>query len=207
MPSSRFSIRDSYTVTDLEQVKVLADPLRLRILEAFCEERTTKQVADLIGEKPTKLYHHVDLLHRLGLIRPTRTKKNRGTLEKYYLAVAKTFRADSSVFSAAYGGAKPGAESLLRMVSNFFETTTAEMRALIESGAVVDEGGAAEDALKREAVLTYLEVRVTQQQADALGERLRAIVEELAAGEEAKGEDLLRYRLTLAYFPLAPRRD
>src|SRR5262245_59394709 len=132
--SPRLPIPDSYTVTDLERVKVLADPLRLRILEAFCEERTTKQVADKLGEKPTKLYHHVDLLDRVGFIQLTRTKKNRGTLEKYYLAVAKTFRVDSSVFSAAGAGSRPEIDSLQQVISNFFEATAAEMRTLIEHG-------------------------------------------------------------------------
>ena len=71
-------------LTDLEQMKVLADPLRIRILESLAiDERTTKQVADLLGEKPTKLYHHVEALERVGLIRMTRTRQNRGTLEKY----------------------------------------------------------------------------------------------------------------------------
>jgi DNA-binding transcriptional ArsR family regulator len=195
----RLPIQDSYTVADLEQVKVLADPLRLRILEAFCEERTTKQVADRLGEKPTKLYHHVDLLDRLGLIQLMRTKKNRGTLEKYYLAVAKTFRVDSTVFSRADTGPSPKAESLQAMVSHVFETTAAEMRGLI-AGATAAEAG---EALEREeAMLTYLDLRVTKQQADDLRERLRATIAELTSGEEAKGQDLLRYRLTLAYFPL-----
>ena len=56
----------SYTLSNLEQVKILADPLRIRILEAFCEERTAKQVAEFLGEKPSKLYHHVDALERVG---------------------------------------------------------------------------------------------------------------------------------------------
>jgi hypothetical protein len=37
-----------HRLTDLEQMKVLADPLRIRILELFCEERTTKQVAGIL---------------------------------------------------------------------------------------------------------------------------------------------------------------
>jgi DNA-binding transcriptional ArsR family regulator len=197
--SPRFPILDSYTVADLEQVKVLADPLRLRILEAFGEERTTKQVADRLGEKPTKLYHHVDLLDRLGLIQLTRTKKNRGTLEKYYLAVAKTFRVDSSVFSAA-GAGRPVIDSLQEMISNVFETTVAEMRTLVESGA-------AQDALEREGMFTFLDVRLTKAQADQLRERLNAVIQELTAGEEEKGPDVHSYRLTLAYFPMAPRRE
>ena len=57
-----------------------------------------KQVADFLGEKPTKLYHHVDALERVGLIALSRTRQNRGTVEKYYLAVARAFQADSSAF-------------------------------------------------------------------------------------------------------------
>ena len=94
----RMPQQEAYTLKNLDQMKVLADPLRIRILEAFCQERTTKQVADFLGEKPTKLYHHVDTLERVGLIALSRTRQNRGTVEKYYLAVAHTFRADSRLF-------------------------------------------------------------------------------------------------------------
>jgi DNA-binding transcriptional ArsR family regulator len=90
-----------YTLSSLEQVKVLADPLRIRLLEAFCQERTTKQVATLIGEKPTKLYHHVEALERVGLIRLSRKRQVRGTVEKYYMAVARLFRADNRLFEAS----------------------------------------------------------------------------------------------------------
>ena len=103
-----------YKITSLEQIKVVADPLRLRILECFSrEEQTTKQVAQKIGEKPTRLYHHVELLERVGLIRRTRTRQNRGTLEKYYLAVARCFEAGPGLFS----GAESGSPFLFRVSS------------------------------------------------------------------------------------------
>ena len=67
-----------YVIRDLAQLKVLADPLRVRILEALCEQpRTTKQVAERLGEKPTKLYHHVEALDRAGLIELHSTRPNR----------------------------------------------------------------------------------------------------------------------------------
>ena len=103
----------SLTLSDVHQVKVLADPLRIRILEELCTaERTTKQVAERLGEKPTKLYHHVEALERVGLIRLTRTRQNRGTMEKYYLAVARRFKADSRIFSAADAGSGPEGDAL-----------------------------------------------------------------------------------------------
>lgn len=74
------------------ELRALAHPLRLRILELFAEQpRTTKQVAGLLGEPPTRLYHHVAALERAGLLVLKETRKNRGTVEKWYEAVAKSF--------------------------------------------------------------------------------------------------------------------
>jgi len=92
--------RGLHTLTDLEQVRVLADPLRLKILAAFAEApRTTKQVAEGLGEKPTRLYHHVEALERVGLITLTKTAPKRGTVEKYYRAVASQFQVPAALFA------------------------------------------------------------------------------------------------------------
>jgi DNA-binding transcriptional ArsR family regulator len=80
-------------VPELAQMRALAHPLRLRIMELFTEQpRTTKQVAELLGEPPTRLYHHVAALDRAGLLRLTETRKKRGTLERWYEAVVRTLR-------------------------------------------------------------------------------------------------------------------
>ena len=63
--------------------------------------RTTKQVADLLGENHTKLYHHVQELERAKVIRLTETRQKRGTVEKYYQATAMLFRAAPSLLSPA----------------------------------------------------------------------------------------------------------
>src|SRR5262245_61562583 len=74
------------------ELRALAHPLRLRILELFAEApRTTMQVAELLGQPPTRLYHHVNALERSGLLRLRETRPNRGTVEKWYEAVAQRF--------------------------------------------------------------------------------------------------------------------
>jgi len=79
-------------VARLEQVKVMAHPLRLRMLHLFGETpRTAKQVAAILGEKPTRLYHHVDAMARVGLIELVETRQNRGATEKYYRTAARRF--------------------------------------------------------------------------------------------------------------------
>ena len=69
------------------EIRALAHPLRLRLMELFAETpRTTKQAADLLGEPPTRLYHHVAALERAGLLHLKETRRNRGTTEKWYEA-------------------------------------------------------------------------------------------------------------------------
>jgi DNA-binding transcriptional ArsR family regulator len=200
--------QEAYTLETLDQMKVLADPLRIRILEAFGEERTTKQVADLLGEKPTKLYHHVGALERVGLIALARTRQNRGTVEKYYLAVARTFVGDSRAFQP-----KPKAKSekhaaIRQMISTIFDTTSAELVSL---------AGRAEDTSKgieEEGIVSFLEIHGTKAQLKEIRDELQKIVRSVTAvAESAAGsdEDVEPYRLTLAYYPLdkakqGPRR-
>ena len=90
-------IPEWFSVTDLEQLSVLANPKRQKILAEFVEEaRTTKQVAEILGEPPTRLYHHVDALAKHGFLVLEREVPKRGTTEKYYRAVARQFRVDES---------------------------------------------------------------------------------------------------------------
>jgi DNA-binding transcriptional ArsR family regulator len=195
---SRLPQQEAYTLENLEQIKVLADPLRVRVLEAFCEERTTKQVAELLGEKQTKLYHHVDALERVGLIELARTRQNRGTVEKYYLAIARTFRANARVFQAKRGNKE--AEALAQMVASIFDTTSAEIASLI------DAGEDAQKTMEEEAMVTFLEIRASEKELDAIRRKLKAIVESASTADEGAATsdeaDVRPYRLTLAYYPL-----
>src|SRR5690349_2103399 len=76
------------------ELRAIAHPLRLRILESFAEgPRTTKQVAELLGQPPTRLYHHVAALERAGLLVLTERRQNRGAVEKWYTGVAQQIQA------------------------------------------------------------------------------------------------------------------
>src|SRR2546423_4201209 len=67
------------------QLRALAHPLRLRIAEQFAEgPSTTMQVAARLGQPPTRLYHHVQVLERAGILRLRETRGNPGAVEKWY---------------------------------------------------------------------------------------------------------------------------
>ena len=188
----------SFRISDFDQVKALAHPLRVRILEtlAASEPMTTKQVAESLGEKPTRLYHHVDLLQKTGLIRLTHTRQIRGTTEKYYEAIARTFRADEGLFS---GETSDDQKSALRqMVHTVFDNTTSELLRLVDTHHVGD-------TLEDEGLLSYIEMHLTQEQVDEVQEKLKGILDHLQSLEDPEDADqdaLRKYRLTLAHYPL-----
>lgn len=100
--------------SQLAQMRALAHPLRLQLLELFAREpRTTKQAAQVLGQPPTRLYHHVAALERVGLVRLTRTRRNRGTIEKYFEGVVPAARAGGAApvgaISHAYEDSGPAA--------------------------------------------------------------------------------------------------
>src|SRR5262249_37758369 len=93
------------------ELRALAHPVRLRLMELFAETpRTTKQIADLLGEPPTRLYHHVALLERAGLVRLKETRQNRGTTEKWYEATGRTKALSEVRLSGARGRGRGGSK-------------------------------------------------------------------------------------------------
>jgi len=111
-------VKEIYKIKDLEQIRLLSDPLKLQLLQAFAESaRTTKEVAAELGESVTKLYRHVDALHNSGLLTVVEEKQKRGTIERTFQAVAQRFEADHSLFTdeASEDGAN-AAREMLRVV-------------------------------------------------------------------------------------------
>lgn len=95
---------ETYRVTDLQQVRLLADPLKLRIIQCFAEgPKTTREVADQLGENLTRLYRHVDALLDAGLIEITAERQKRGAVERTFRAIAQRYEVDRSLFAVDAG--------------------------------------------------------------------------------------------------------
>jgi DNA-binding transcriptional ArsR family regulator len=197
-PESASLPRGTYTVTELGQIRALADPLRLRILgELSGVPRTTKQVAERLGEKPTKLYHHVEALARVGLIRLTGTRPNRGTVERYYQAVAAMFQVAASALSPpAAGGEPPGVEAML---TSILDTARAELLAHVRAAPTASR------AADRPVVGRVL-IRGPLRKLRAVRRRLLRLIEHLrpdeAEGAAKAGE--ATYALTVVLCPAEP---
>ena len=80
------------TISDVETLRTLADPLRLAILSALMDDgpefrvMSVKELAEELGEPQTKLYRHVKQLEAAGLIRVAASRLVSGIVEQRYQA-------------------------------------------------------------------------------------------------------------------------
>ena len=183
----------SRTLERPEHIKALAHPLRQQILELMIEAPiTTKQVADRLGEKPTKLYHHVETLEQAGLIKLVKTKRKRGTVEKYYEAVAERFvmkRQAVEVRSPA--DSEQG--KLETIIASSLDETLQEIREAMTSGLVRADEEAGESVFIRS------HLRMNALQMSILVERLQEWIRDCQRQHNLAGD--MEYGLTVAFYP------
>lgn len=95
-------IPEVYLIESIEQMRAVADELRLRILELLAQRgMTATQVSAALGEQPAKVHYHVRELERVGLVKLTETREKGGILEKYYRAVARTITVPGTLLGQA----------------------------------------------------------------------------------------------------------
>jgi DNA-binding transcriptional ArsR family regulator len=105
-------------ISDLETLKVLADPLRLSILEYLMRPSTVKRIAEKINKPATKLYYHFNLLEKHGLIVLVDTRIVSGIIEKHYQAAARVYRVAKNLLAPGTGDFDEGLELTLNGMFN-----------------------------------------------------------------------------------------
>lgn len=127
-------MEEVFYLTSVEQMRGIADPIRIRILDRLVREPlTVTQLGAALGESPAKLHYHVRELEHLGLLKLVETREKGGILEKYYRAVAKDFQAPASLLhTTSPDDVQPMLEEWFRYVAN--EGTKAAGRALQTPG-------------------------------------------------------------------------
>lgn len=110
-------MRERYEIETVEQLRAIADLLRLRIVEML-EKRamTVTQLGDELGLAPAKVHYHVRELERVGLLALVETREKGGILEKYYQPIAHEISVSKALFSAP----SDEAQSTLRAIFNQF---------------------------------------------------------------------------------------
>lgn len=176
-------------VTDVAALKALADPMRLHVLVELSDQaRTVKEVASILGVKPTRLYYHFKMLEKAGLITVVDRRMVSGIEERTYETVADNVT--------------PAPESLTSLVKEgiigaFFKVIRAELElaALSAPEPVGDLNGPV-------PMLALTTLQLSPEQVEEVQERLVSIMQDFGSGAEAS-PDARTYHYVLGGY-LAP---
>jgi DNA-binding transcriptional ArsR family regulator len=190
-------------ISDVETLKALSDPVRLRILETMVtaadEAWTVKRLAAALGVGPTKLYHHVNILEEREFIRVAGTRVVSGIIETSYRLAQLSVRLDRALLS---GGGADVQNSVHDVLAVIFDSVRDEIERGLRSGLVT--GG--EDDPLRELLIRGLTM-VHPDRAAELRERLRALIAEYDTdAPEKAAPGSVPFGYLIALYPLPEPR-
>lgn len=172
---------DVVMIRDTAALRALADPLRQRLLGAMETPRTVKELSSDLGRPADRLYYHLNLLEKHGLIR---SEDERGRDRRYVIA-AGGFAIDPAL-------TLPAAD-VERLVRSILERVQVEY-----AGAPRRE----RDGVKRK-MLSLRHVRLTERRRIELMDVLMSVAEEY--DEESVGDDLRTYGIVTGMWPVDDR--
>jgi DNA-binding Lrp family transcriptional regulator len=185
-------------VEDLETLKILADPMRNQILEILAPEKLTiNQMAKKLGLSPSKLYYHINLLEKYGLIQEVDSIVKANIIEKVYWISAYECKMNDNLCNFS---TPEGQESTMTAMVTPIESTREDMMRSLEARVSALNQGAEEHPRE---VIIFRELRkMDDQAADAFAERIKEVLEDFESFEgDGEGEDIHVRALTVAFYP------
>ena len=191
---------DILIIDNLETLKVIADPLRLKILELLRgETQTVKQLAAALNTPLKKLYYHVNLLEEHGLLRVVGTRVVSGIIEKQYQVTAYRLSVDRALLSPA---APASDERLDVFLSMILDHAKSEIKKGVRAGLI----DIARKSLKQRGLLLGRRwIRMSPARAEAFLTRLKELEHEFETLQSDPADtDTLLYELLLGLYPTEP---
>lgn len=196
--SESFTPEHEYVISDLDTLKVIADPFRLQIIEIiFDHAHTVKQIAQKLDLPPLKLYYHINLLEKHGLISITHTRMVSGIMEKSYQASARNFRVKQGLLTP--GTTEEGIEQRMDL---FVEAILEDAKRDIKQNALSGLIDLSSDNQPHSLRISRTTTRLTDAQALEFQRRLALLVQEFQSHKEQGANDGEQgYALVLAMYP------
>src|SRR5262245_16810790 len=188
---------DIFLIDSLETLKIVADPLRLKILELLrSAPHTVKQLAAALHTPLKKLYYHVNLLEEHGLIRVTSTRVVSGIIEKQYQVTAYRLSVDRALLAPD----DAGDDSLDAFLSMILDHAKSEIKKSVRAGLI--EVSEHKSLQERGLLLGRRWIRMSPVRADEFLLRLKELEREFEASQP--GEETLLYEILLGLYPTEP---
>lgn len=183
-----------FVIQDIETLRAISDPLRIRLLELMAQPQTVKEIATQLGVGKTKLYYHLNLLEKHGIIRVVRTRVVSGIIEKSYQVAAFSFRPAKELLLQGDEGKAQGAA----IIESILDATRADLTHSFKMGQVA----LGKEAQEKQLLLGRVVMSLTPEQAASFYERFDALLTEVAQYEKP-APGVQTYSLTVVFFPKA----
>lgn len=193
-----------------ETLRIITDPLRLRMLELLRQQpRTVTELAGLLDVPRTKLYYHIGLLEEHDLVAVASTRVVSGITERHYRATAYRLSIDKSLLGAAAGSGSP----LELFLSIVLDEAASDILRAVDAG-LIDLDQTHHDSIQpRRLLIGRTWFRFTQEELKTFSERYDALVAEFAdhavfesacgSPSEAEPEGDL-YEWLVGFYPVLP---
>lgn len=196
MPDETY-VLDDFLIRDLDTLKLMAHPLRVKIMRAVKKPRTVKEAAAILKTPATKLYYHFNQLEEKGIIQVVETKVVSGIIEKTYQVTARRYRVDENLLS----GTPVTDEAIETVLTAVFDAAKDEMRHSFREG-FIDFGD--KEQIRRGS-LTRAHYKLTKAQAQTFLDKLQALTDEIDAISAANedGDKADTFGISIAFYPVA----
>ncbi|HEU5424646.1 MAG TPA: helix-turn-helix domain-containing protein, partial [Nitrolancea sp.] len=191
LPGLDFRPAERYVIQSIEELRVIANPLRLRVLDCLIlEPLTVKQVGEKLGISSKKLYYHVGELERIGLVRLVHTEVQSGIQLKYYRAVAAYYYLTASMLHSDRVASYSGASG--EFLAFLLESSAGALRRSVANGTI--------DSNPDSFIVSRRRLRLSPAQATALRDILKAQESAVLSHDDPDGELTMSY--VFALFPV-----
>ena len=199
-PEQEYMPLDKLTITSLDTVKVLSDPLRLQILECMLDQPTTvKQLAAELKIPQTKLYYHMNTLEEHGLVKVVSTRVVSGIIEKQYWVTAYSVTIDKTLFAAP--GGKGISEEVNSLLQTMFDGVRIDLNKSVEAGLVdITRLGEPGEHEPKKLILVRSLAHVPSDKIEALYSKMNEVIKEFDS-YEAENPDAPVHGLMVLMYP------
>jgi DNA-binding transcriptional ArsR family regulator len=156
---------EAYVIKDVATLKAVADPFRHRLLTHLDRPRTVKDLAALIDRPPDRLYYHLGLLERRGVVH---SRAERGA-ERVYEVVNPTMVLDPNL-------SLPKAH-VTGLITSMLQQAQREYAAAVRRRR--------RDGRKR-TMLSFTHLHLTEDEREELATRMEALLADFAVEHDSE---------------------
>lgn len=190
-------MEETFIIQTPATLKALADPLRMEIMRLLKTPKTVKDLGSALNHPPTKLYYHVNMMEKSGVIQVVETNIVSGIIEKKYQIVARNFQISDSLLS----GSEAVDENTEAFLQSIFSITQTEIKRSIQADLLNPDNNEKEE----HGLLFRSNLSLSEAQFNHFSERLEHLLNELdtlSQTNEANAEETRPFAITLAYYPV-----